>query len=421
MIDQAIPRDLAQAVRSGNLFSSRGSSVLDAPEPGRAQKNAVAQGLKRRASVMEMPLRSDKSYVESFPSDYREDTDREFSGRARRPGVRLSFRGGLVPKSVWGKIAAGGALLLIAGAVAAGTMWVHGFLLSDEHFIVPGSASIQIAGNSNLTRAQLLSVFGGDVDRNIFRIPLDRRKAELESLPWVAHATVMRLLPNRIRVGIVERTPVAFVRNGSQIGLVDANGVLFDVPEPQPEGGMPAPHYSFPVLSGISPGDPLSTRGARVRLYMDFLASLDSGGDAISKRVSEVDLSNPEDVKAIVPAGNSQANVLVHFGEDKYLERYHQYQDHLAEWKTQCPRLSSVDMRYDQQVVLEPCTPAADAAPAASIAEATPGKTPETRTPSAPPAAARHVAARPKAALVRRNLIKVKGKPMRAASHGASR
>jgi cell division protein FtsQ len=426
MIDQAIPRDLAQAVRSGNLFSSRGSSVLDspkaiAPEPGRAQQNSGAQGLKRRASLMEMPLRRDKSYVESFPSDYSEDIDREFSGRARRPGVRLSFGGGLVPKSLWGKIAAGGALLLIAAAVFAGAMWVRGFLLSDEHFTVLSPASIQIAGNSHLTRAQLLSVFGGYLDRNIFRVPLDRRKAELEGLPWVAHATVMRLLPNRIRVGIVERTPVAFVRHGTQIGLVDGNGVLFDVPEPQPESSSPTPHYSFPVLTGISLSDPLSTRAARVRLYMEFLASLDSGGDAISKRVSEVDLSNPEDVKAIIPDANTQANVLVHFGEDRYLERYHEYQNHLAEWKTQCPRLSSADMRYDQQVVLEPCAPAPDAAPAASIAETTPGKAIQPKAPRVVPAAAKPVAVKPKATLIRRNLIKAKGKPMRAASHGAGR
>ena len=56
------------------------------------------------------------------------------------------------------------------------------------------------------------------------------RRAELERLPWVEHATVMRLLPDRLRVSIVERTPVAFVRQGSHIGLVDASGVLMDMP-----------------------------------------------------------------------------------------------------------------------------------------------------------------------------------------------
>jgi len=416
---QAIPRDLAQAVRSGNLFSSRGSSVLDAPEPDRAQKNSGAQGLKRRTSVTEMPLRREKSYVETFSSDYSEEMEQQFRERVRRPGVRLSLKGGLIPKTIWGRIAAGGALLVIAGAVAGGTMWARSLLLSDEHFTVPTSASIQIAGNSHLTRAQLLSVFGEDVDRNIFRIPLERRKAELESLPWVAHATVMRLLPNRVRVGIVERTPVAFVRDGTRIGLVDGNGVMFDVPDPQSESGTQAPHYSFPVLTGISLSDPVSTRAARVKLYMEFLAGLDAGGEAVSKRVSEVDLSYPEDVKAIVPDSNSQTSVLVHFGSDKYLERYRQYQEHLAEWKTQCPRLSSVDMRYERQVVLEPCSPAADLAPVAASAAEAPPKAVSAAKPAIAPAKVKPrytpVHGHPMKAL------KAKGKPVRAAKHGAAR
>jgi cell division protein FtsQ len=231
----------------------------------------------------------------------------------------------------------------------------------------------------------------------------------------------MRLLPNRIRVAIVERTPVAFVRNGTQIGLVDAHGVLFDMPDVQTDAAgheLPAPHYSFPVLTGISLSDPLSTRAARMKLYTEFLADLDAGGEGISKKVSEVDLSNPDDVRALVPDANSQAtNVLIHFGADRFLDRYHQYQQHLAEWRTQCPRLASVDMRYDQQVVLEPCPPVADAGTVAAAAS------PTTQTPAPSvvnkPAAKAPVKARPAAA--RKNAIKVKGKPAHAGLHGAAR
>lgn len=257
-------------------------------------------------------------------------------------------------------------------------LWVRSYVLHDEHFLVPNSASIQIAGNSHLTRPQLLSVFGEDVDRNIFNIPLAERRAELESLPWVAHATVMRLLPNRVRVAIVERTPVAFVRQGTQIGLVDTNGVLFDLPGPETEdangslraNARNATQYSFPVLTGISANDPLSTRAARMRIYMGFMAALDATGEGVSHRLSEVDLSNPEDVKAIIPDA-SGAGVLVHFGEEKFLERYHQYQQHLAEWRTQYPQLTSVDMRYEQQVILE-MKPGSTSSPASESATSAP-------------------------------------------------
>ena len=327
--------------------------MLNAPEPGRAQKEGEPAGLKRRAAVTELPLRRD-----AFGPEEREDEQDldEGARERRRPAVRVSFRGGVVPKTLWGRIAAGVGFVLVAGGAVASAMAVRSYVLHDEHFVVPGADAIEIAGASHLTRAQLLSVFGEDVDRNVFEIPLAERRAELESLPWVEHATVMRLLPDKVRVAIVERTPVAFVRQGSHIGLVDRNGVLFDLPTADAEeaSGGKGVHYSFPVLTGIEATDPLSTREARVRIYLDFMAALDATGEGLSKTLSEVDVSNPEDVKAIIPDGGaSPADILVHFGEEKYLARYHTYKAHLAEWRAQFPRLASVDMRYEQQVVLE--------------------------------------------------------------------
>ena len=43
----------------------------------------------------------------------------------------------------------------------------------------------------------------------------------------------------------------------------------------------------------------------------------------------------------------------MHFGDGKFLERYREYEQHLAEWRAQYPRLASVDLRYERQVVLE--------------------------------------------------------------------
>ena len=112
-------------------------------------------------------------------------------------------------------------------AAGGGTVLAAHFITTDPKFDIPSSRAIEIDGNSHVTRSQMLSVFGEDVDRNIFSVPMEQRRAQLEQMPWVAHATVMRLLPNRIRVQVVERVPVAFVREGSRIGLVDADGVYW--------------------------------------------------------------------------------------------------------------------------------------------------------------------------------------------------
>ena len=75
-----------------------------------------------------------------------------------------------------------------------------------------------------------MEVMGGDIGRNIFFIPLAQRKAQLEQIPWVESASVMRFVPNRLQVEIHERTPVAFARVGPRISLIDAGGTLMELP-----------------------------------------------------------------------------------------------------------------------------------------------------------------------------------------------
>jgi cell division protein FtsQ len=288
--------------------------------------------------------------IRTSPSETRPPIDR----KTRREGLlRVRFRAGVVPRSTPGRIFA--ALAVLAGFAAVAYLSYLGqrYILEDQRFIVPSSASIQVEGNSHLSRAQLLSVFGEDVDRNIFSVPLAERRAQLEQLPWVKHATVMRLLPNKLRIAIVERTPVAYVRQGSQIGLVDQSGVLLDLDDA--DGARPAngtnSTYSFPVVTGITAQAPLSQRAARMKILEKFTHDLDSGSDNVSSKLSEVDLSNPEDVKALIPEQGTE--ILVHFGDTDFLDRYHKFEDQLPTWHAQYPKLASADMRYDRQVVLE--------------------------------------------------------------------
>jgi len=109
----------------------------------------------------------------------------------------------------------------------------------------------------------------------------------------------------------------------------------------------PPAHYSFPVVTGIAASDPLSVRASRMKLYSRFTGEL---GDS-AKGLSEVDLSSPEDVKALIPDGTS--DILVHFGDDHFLHRYQLYQKNLPGWKRDFPKMASADMRYERQVVLE--------------------------------------------------------------------
>jgi cell division protein FtsQ len=114
---------------------------------------------------------------------------------------------------------------------------------------------------------------------------------------------------------------------------------------------MAARHYSFPVLTGIDPRDPLPARQMRMAVYLRLMAALDSTGQYYSRNISEIDLTDPEDARVLMPEPGR--DILAHFGEDHFLERYLRYRAHIAEWRQQYPRLAAVDLRYDRQVVLE--------------------------------------------------------------------
>jgi cell division protein FtsQ len=185
---------------------------------------------------------------------------------------------------------------------------------------------------------------GGDIGRNIFFVPLAQRKAQLEQIPWVESASVMRFVPNRLKVEIHERSPVAFARVGTKIMLTDAAGTLMDLPGRK--------KYSFPVIVGMNNGEPPSTRAARMKIYNDVVGQLDAGGARYSQELSEIDLSDPDDVKVL--ANHHAGEVLVHLGSSNYLERYKIYVTHLQEWQQQFDKLESVDLRYDRQIIVNP-------------------------------------------------------------------
>jgi cell division protein FtsQ len=276
------------------------------------------------------------------------------------------------PASTAGRVFLGLGALIVFGGFTAGVLGLKTYLNRDSRFRITGAGNIEATGLNEVTRAEMLPVFGEDIGRNIFFVPLNERRKQLEAIPWVERATVMRLLPDQIRVSVVERQPVAFVRQGQQIGLVDADGVLLTMPAAM----MAQHHYSFPVVTGLNPHDPVSMRRARMAVYERLLAELDSSNQHLSEQISEIDLTDPQDARVLMPEQGT--DILGHFGDDQFLERYQRYKAHIAEWRQQYPKLAAVDLRYDNQVVLEmtPGTNAVAAAVGDSGTAATPAMAP---------------------------------------------
>jgi cell division protein FtsQ len=283
-------------------------------------------------------------FVDDSPAEPEKDSNEPFLRSAKRVPVR---KGAVTKKTAvrlrWAVIA-----LTIFAVCGTAVAYTYRYGTHSWRFRIDSGDDIQIFGNAHVTRGQLLEVLGSDIGRNVFRVPLEDRRRQLEEIPWVESASVMRLWPNQLRVQITERKPVAYVRVGAKIALLDSSGVIMDVPRGTKLS------YSFPVVTGMNDNEPLSTRAPRMAIYSRLVRELDANGTNYSRDLSEVDLSDPEDVKVTVEdAGGA---LVVHLGNSDFLDRYRIYVRHINDWRVQFQKLQSVDLRFNGQIIVNPDT-----------------------------------------------------------------
>ena len=245
-------------------------------------------------------------------------------------------------------------VLLFAATSAAITVSAYygtRFLLYSPSMLLLKPEQIELTGNHVVTREAVLKQFVEDRNRSVLRISLDLRRSQLEQIPWVESATVERILPNRIRIELTERTPVAFVRNGNEVALVDAHGVILDRPQDA--------DFQFPIVVGVSEDLPRDQREKRMQLYQEFMKDIELVRGGSSENVSEVDLSLPRDVRVVMTGLVSPTDpqaVAVHFGSRDFSGKYKMLVDNFAQWQAHTGPVQSIDLQYARQVVVNPDT-----------------------------------------------------------------
>ena len=292
------------------------------------------------------PLPNEAPEREPFDDARLVDLEAEKESPFLRGQKRVSVRRGSLPKKTANTLKWVALALVVFAILGAAALGLYRYGEHSWRFRIDSSDQIEVSGAEHVAHAQVLEVMGGDIGRNIFFVPLAQRKQQLEQIPWVESASVMRFVPNRLRIEIHERTPVAFARIGSHISLIDSGGTLMELAPASKH------RYSFAVIAGMNSGEPLSTRAARMKNYNQLVRELDSGGARYSQELSEVDLSDAEDVK--VMAADANGEVLVHLGSGNYLPRYKTYITHVQQWRQQFEKLESVDLRYDGQIIVNP-------------------------------------------------------------------
>jgi cell division protein FtsQ len=241
-------------------------------------------------------------------------------------------------------------IMVGAGLVAAGVFSAR-YLLFSPQMLLMKPDQIEVMGNHIVPREDVQKLFVHDRNRSLLRIPLDARRAQIEELPWVENASVQRILPNHLRVLLTERTPIAFFRNGTELTLIDAHGVLLDRPEGE--------DFHFPIVTGLSENLARQEREKRMQTYQEFMKDVDLVKPGSSDLVSELDLGNPRDLRVVLTGlgGLSDTHaVTVHFGQTDFTGKYRMLVENFAQWQANSGPVYSIDLQYSRQVVVNPDT-----------------------------------------------------------------
>jgi len=253
-------------------------------------------------------------------------------------------------------------LWILAALALAGMAYVaENFLFHAPAMALLKPDQIHITGNHYILPANVLGIFAADRNHSVLRIPLDQRRKQIESLPWVEQAAVRRALPNRIEVEITERTPIAFLRDGGEMSLIDAYGMILD----RPLKG----DFHFPVVSGVNSEMPIDEREKRMGLFAGFIQQIQTAHPGATEQVSEVDLSDAEDLRATLTGlpggslpggvtsgdwGQTETPLLVRFGDSDFEGKYRTLLENIGQWRATAGRVESVDLRFSREAVVNP-------------------------------------------------------------------
>ena len=248
-------------------------------------------------------------------------------------------------------------VLFVAGVVLA-AMWAYRHTQSDARFAV---RSIEVTGAVHTPRSAIDAITQRYVGLNLFKIDIARVQHDLGSLAWIQRIAIEKKLPDTLRINVVERTPVAIVRDhDGYLDYVDGNGVVLTELSPSiGDDDLPLiVNDGAPALAGKIPAEAGAPSASELARTVRFVRDLKAADAALYSRVAEV--------RPVAPRGFAV------FDRDLATTIYLNAEDAAVKWRNlyavvQGEKLgkSSIeyaDLRFADRIVIKPIHPIATAA-----------------------------------------------------------
>ena len=234
-------------------------------------------------------------------------------------------------------------------ALLWGAIQLEHFLIRDPQFTlaVPPDAgepspAIEVIGVTNSARENIAALFEKDYGQSLYLMPLRQRRDDLLRLPWIKEARITRIWPNRLKIRVTEREPIAFVQlpGENELPLIDSDGFLL-----RPEVNA---SFNLPVLTGITREQSDEERRVRVRRLRKLIT--DSG--ELSAKISEVDVADPDNLKVMQDAGGKAVTLII--GNRYFKRRLEKFKQNADDLLRRNPGKTTFDLRVDGSIYARP-------------------------------------------------------------------
>ena len=172
---------------------------------------------------------------------------------------------------------------------------------------------IEVVGIQRASKEGIANVARMETERTgVWRSDLFELKSKIERIPFVKTASVTRVLPDGLRVQIVERQPVALVTRGGRDYLADADGEILALAD-HPEEGLP-----FTMIGWDETKSEKAMRDniERVKIYQRMVGEWQAAN--VLSRVQNINLADLREPRAVISDSNTLVSIDV--GRENYGE-----------------------------------------------------------------------------------------------------
>ena len=209
--------------------------------------------------------------------------------------------------------------------------------------------NITVRGNDYLNRDQIIETSIIPMYPNLLNLNINTIQESLENHPFIKSAIVSRDFPSSLNIDVVERLPLAYINNTSQMYLVDSEGIVLPVRKGQFD-------FDVPILSGFNSDKNLYPIGNRslskkVLEAVSFLTEIKNNHTDLYNDLSEVQISSDDEYILCL----SKYPTKIYLGVNaisNQLSILHEFSIMLKN-KRSLHDFHYVDLRYKNQVIVK--------------------------------------------------------------------